>query len=215
VLVALNNTVIAGSRSRPQARKKVNDDAAYFGPPTGVGVKRHATDKAEGEPRVKRKKVDATAGGVGRKAADKTVIPEGGDSHVSLIEFKNMPITTLYGYIAQFDLIPSVNPSPLTADDPPPPPFLQDPKRYGSRVPSPPPTTTPANRPRRESKDQNRRRSSRLADDILGRTPILSDIDEFNGVLAGLAEKHFRETVAKEVDTLASFMCSVKSKVER
>jgi len=126
-----------------------------------------------------------------------------------------MPITTLYGYIAQFDLIPSVIPSPLTADDPPPPPFLQDPVRYGSRAPSPPPTTTPANRPRRESKDHSRRRSSRLADDILGRTPILSDIDEFNGVLAAIAEKHFRETTVKEVDTLASFMCSVKAKIER
>jgi hypothetical protein len=126
-----------------------------------------------------------------------------------------MPITTLYGYIAQFDLIPSVIPSPLTADDPPPPPFLQDPMRYGSRAPSPPPTTTPANRPRRESKDHSRRRSSRLADDILGRTPILSDIDEFNGVLAAIAEKHFRETTVKEVDTLASFMCSVKAKIER
>jgi hypothetical protein len=131
------------------------------------------------------------------------------------IEFKNMPITTLYGYIAQFDLIPSVIPSPLTADDPPPPPFLLDPTRYGSRAPSAPPTTTPANRPRRESKDHSRRRSSRLADDILGRTPILSDIDEFNGVLAAIAEKHFRETVVKEVDTLASFMCSVKAKVDR
>jgi hypothetical protein len=82
---ALTNTVMAGSRSRPQARKKVNDDAAYFGPPTGAGVKRHAADKADGEPRVKRKKVDATAGGVGRKAADKTAILEGGDVNVSLV----------------------------------------------------------------------------------------------------------------------------------
>lgn len=77
--------VMAGSRSRPQARKKVNDDAAYFGPPTGAGVKRHAADKAEGEPRVKRKKMDATAGGIGRKAADKTTVPEGGDVNVSLV----------------------------------------------------------------------------------------------------------------------------------
>jgi hypothetical protein len=81
--VALGSTVMAGSRSRPQARKKVNDDAAYFGPPAGAGVKRHAADKAEGEPRMKRKKVDAIAGGVGRKAADK--IPDGGDLNVSLV----------------------------------------------------------------------------------------------------------------------------------
>lgn len=54
-----------GSRSRPQARKKPNDDAAYFGPPLGAtgaaGTKRQAADKAEGEPRVKRKRVDVNA----------------------------------------------------------------------------------------------------------------------------------------------------------
>jgi hypothetical protein len=33
--------------------------------------------------------------------------------------------------------------------------------------------------------------------------------------LAAIAEKHFRETMVKEVDTLASFMCSVKAKVDR
>ena len=50
------------SRSRTQSRKKVNDDAAYFGPPassTSVSAtKRQAPDKAEGEPRVKRKRVE-------------------------------------------------------------------------------------------------------------------------------------------------------------
>jgi hypothetical protein len=83
-----NVTTATGSRSRPQARKKVNDDAAYFGPLTGVGTKRHATDKAEGEPRVKRKKVDATPAGVsggGRKTADKTTMLEGSDLDMSLV----------------------------------------------------------------------------------------------------------------------------------
>jgi hypothetical protein len=51
-----------GSRSRPQARKKPNDDASYFGPAIGgsgaVGTKRHAADKVEGEPRGKRKRVE-------------------------------------------------------------------------------------------------------------------------------------------------------------
>lgn len=51
------------SRSRTQSRKKVNDDAAYFGPPassTSVSAtKRQAPDKAEGEPRVKRKRVES------------------------------------------------------------------------------------------------------------------------------------------------------------
>lgn len=54
-----------GSRSRPQARKKPNDDATYFGPPLGgngaSGTKRQAAEKAEGEPRVKRKRVDISA----------------------------------------------------------------------------------------------------------------------------------------------------------
>lgn len=122
----------------------------------------------------------------------------------------------LYGYIAHFDLTPAVLPSPLSAEDPPPPVYLQDPNRYGSRAPTPLTNATPANRPRRESKDQSRRRSSRLLDDeYRNRTPILTDVREFNQVLAAIAEKHFRETNVKEVDTLASFMCTVKAKVER
>ena len=55
---------ITGSRSRPQARKKPNDDASYFGPALGgsgaVGTKRHAADKVEGEPRGKRKRMEPT-----------------------------------------------------------------------------------------------------------------------------------------------------------
>ena len=51
-----------GSRTRPQARKKPNDDASYFGPTgnsgTATGTKRQASDKADGEPRGKRKRVD-------------------------------------------------------------------------------------------------------------------------------------------------------------
>jgi len=51
-----------GSRTRPQARKKPNDDASYFGP-TGnsgatAGTKRQASDKADGEPRGKRKRAE-------------------------------------------------------------------------------------------------------------------------------------------------------------
>lgn len=84
---------MAGSRSRPQARRKVNDDAAYFGPPAGVGVKRHATDKVEGEPRMKRKKVDATAVGVARKTVEKNVVLEGRDANVSLVSIHVMDTT--------------------------------------------------------------------------------------------------------------------------
>ncbi|KAJ7293919.1 hypothetical protein C8J57DRAFT_1429588 [Mycena rebaudengoi] len=171
-----------GSRSRPQARKKINDDGAYFGPqPVAAGAKRHATDKVEGEPRV---------------------------------EFIKMPTPVLYRYLNQFDLVPLVYPSPLLANDPPPPSSLDNPLRQISRAPSPPPTT-PANRPRRESKDHTRRRSSRLVEeDAPSRMPILADIEELHAVLAGIAERHFRElgsiNVREEVDTLASFMCAVE-----
>ncbi|KAJ7674444.1 hypothetical protein B0H17DRAFT_1016706 [Mycena rosella] len=198
-----------GSRSRPQARKKANDDAAYFGPPlTGAGAKRHAADKVEGEPRVKRKRVDATLAAAGNRRDTDT------ESRVSLVEFIKMPTPVLYRYLTQFDLVPLVYPSPLLASDPPPPAVLDNPMRQPSRAPSPPPTT-PANRPRRESKDQTRRRSSRLVEEEMPtRPPILADLDELHGVLAGIAERHFRELAAingrEEVDTLASFMCAVE-----
>lgn len=58
----------SGSRSRPQARKKPNDDAAYFG---AAGMKRQAVDRAEGEPRSKRKRVEHGSA-VSRKAEKST-----------------------------------------------------------------------------------------------------------------------------------------------
>ncbi|KAJ6569554.1 hypothetical protein B0H19DRAFT_1257181 [Mycena capillaripes] len=200
-----------GSRSRPQARKKVNDDAAYFGPPlTGTGAKRHAADKVDGEPRVKRKRVDPA---LAVAAANRRDL-DSSETRVSLVEFIKMPTPVLYRYLTQFDLVPPVYPSPLLANDPPPPASLDNPMRQTSRAPSPPPTT-PANRPRRESKDQTRRRSSRLVEEETPtRPPILADLDELHGVLAGIAERHFRELASingrEEVDTLASFMCAVE-----
>ncbi|KAF7972583.1 hypothetical protein HWV62_38572 [Athelia sp. TMB] len=203
------------SKARPQ-RKKVNDDAAYFGPPTGaLGVKRPAIDRADGEPRVKRKRMDVPVflangnNGIAKRVGERPVPLEGGDLNVSLIDFKKMSTETLYGYIAQYDLIPPIVPSPLSALDPPPPLFLEHTSRQNSLAPSPAPLTTPANRPRRDPKDSRRRHSRFQDDDIAKRTPILSDVNEFNGVLADIAEKHFRETNLKEVDTLASFMCAL------
>ncbi|KAJ6626968.1 hypothetical protein B0H10DRAFT_1997472 [Mycena sp. CBHHK59/15] len=198
----------AGSRTRPQARKKANDDAAYFGPPTATaGAKRHAADKIDGEPRVKRKRVDAAGASTRRDDAD---------ARVSLVEFIKMPTPVLYRYLMQFDLVPAVYPSPLLASDPPPPAVLDRPLRQPSHAPSPPPAT-PANRPRRESKEQSatRRRSSRLVEEeVASRVPILADGDELHAVLAGIAERHFRELASingrEEVDTLASFMCAVE-----
>jgi len=52
-------TGTTGSRSRPHARKKINDDAPYTAPPSAsAGTKRQAAEKADGEPRVKRKRVE-------------------------------------------------------------------------------------------------------------------------------------------------------------
>ena len=45
-----------------------------------------------------------------------------------------------------------------------------------------------------------------------GRTSILADIEDVHGVLATIAQRHFDEQVVKEIDTLASFMCTVRVK---
>ncbi|KAK7064763.1 hypothetical protein R3P38DRAFT_3165776 [Favolaschia claudopus] len=225
----MSASTTTGSRSRPQARKKVNDDAAYFGPPSAnAGAKRHAVDKVDGEPRMKRKRVDAALAVI-PAARTREADSEG---RVSLVDFIKMPTpgmiryvfreyrgltedTVLYRYLTQFDLVPPVYPSPLQADDPPPPYALEHATtRQESRAPSPP-TTTPANRPRRESKEiSNRRRSTRLVEEEPTRPPVLADLEELHGVLAGIAERHFRELASingrEEVDTLASFMCAVE-----
>lgn len=92
-----------------------------------------------------------------------------------------------------------------------------------SRAPTPQPlmtlSATPANRPQRrsrESKEASRRRSSRLLEEEtrvgLEQAPVLADVGEIHNVLANIAQRHFKESTVKEVDTLASFMCAVKAK---
>ncbi|KAH7884012.1 hypothetical protein F5I97DRAFT_1633940 [Phlebopus sp. FC_14] len=200
---ALSNGVASGSRSRPQARKKPNDDAAYFGPPS-TATKRLAVDRADGEPRVKRKRVESTARNMDKPAAD-------AEEDRSCIDFKGIPTTTLHRYISHFSIIPVIHPSPLTAADPPAPSFLLEPARHSSRGLSPLVVPTPANRPRREPKDQSRRRSSRLLEENEVRTPILADVAEVHTILANIAEKHFQEDMVNEIDTLAAFMVKTKS----
>ncbi|KAF8139788.1 hypothetical protein EV363DRAFT_1310647 [Boletus edulis] len=196
--------VASGSRSRPQARKKPNDDAAYFGPPTAS--KRQAVDRAEGEPRVKRKRVEPL------RKVGRTGVSADADEEKSSIDFKSLPVATLHRYISHFNLIPIINPSPLSLADPPTPAFLLEPTLHSSRALSPLVIPTPANRPRRDPKDQSRRRSSRLLEDNETRTPIMSDVAEVHTLLAVLAERHFQDYVVNEIDTLASFM--VKTKCE-
>lgn len=130
------------------------------------------------------------------------------------VEFVKMPTPVLYRYLTQYDIVPHVFPSPLSAEDPAPPSSLENSYRHSSRGPSPPPMT-PANRPRRDAKDPTRRRSSRLLEEEnRSRTPILADIEELHVVLAGIVERHFNELTSisgrEEVDTLASFMCAVE-----
>ncbi|KAF7437319.1 hypothetical protein PC9H_004158 [Pleurotus ostreatus] len=214
-----SGTASTGGRSRTQARRKHNDEAGYFGPGGGnstAGVKRHAVDKADGDGRAKRKRVEPGNGntGLGSNASRK----DGGETEAktSLVDFSTMPLSVLYRYMTQFNLVPVITPSPLSPEDPAPPSTLAHPFRHSSRPPSPPTQTTPANRPRRDPREQqqHRRRSLRLVDEYTPRTPILVDLEELNGVIATMVERHFREEIVvsgrEEVDTLAAFMCAVE-----
>ncbi|KAE9397675.1 hypothetical protein BT96DRAFT_67253 [Gymnopus androsaceus JB14] len=198
----------ASNRSRNQNRKKANEDASYIGPapPNSAGVKRQA-GVLEGESsRAKRKKVEP-APVVHNK------LPES-ENRISMVDFAKMPSPFIYRYLATFDLIPPIRPLPNSADEPPPPYSLGPNYQPPSRAPSPVAVTTPANRPRR---DQNsKRRSSRLSEEetLFQRTPVLADVHDLHLVLAGLAEKHFREMAPingrEEVDTLAAFIFAVE-----
>ncbi|KAF8640344.1 hypothetical protein AX17_000016 [Amanita inopinata Kibby_2008] len=213
------------TRSRPQARRKPNDDAAYAGPSVasmttannmpGQATKRQAMDRAEGEPRNKRKKVDVAMINQTKTGSDQT-----SDLKTSLVEFNKMSTAELHRYLTQFNIVPTVRPSPLLVDDPPPPSSLSSLVRGNPRETSPPAVATPANRPRREIKEARRRSSRLLEEEMDSRTAVLADIGEVHGVLARIVERHFRETLTisgrEEVDTLASFMCAVeKAKATR
>lgn len=130
------------------------------------------------------------------------------------VDFTTLSRDTLHRYLVHYDLVPPVYPSPLTASDPPPPASLFDTPNFSATPP--PPSLSPVNRPRRDSlSHDSRRRSSRLVDDenglIFGRTAILADVNDIDLVLAKIAERHFRDEVVREVDTLASFMCTLKT----
>ncbi|KAI5120559.1 hypothetical protein M0805_000287 [Coniferiporia weirii] len=204
-----------------------------------AGAKRTAQDRPDAEPR-KRKRVDHAAAfhvqqgapaasantnaastahphmkqQIGTSAPGRTGLD--GENQPSLFEFTTLPTSALYRYIIHHDLAPAIYPTPLTSDDPPPPAALLDPARMASRAPSPAPT--PANRPRRarESKESSRRRSTRLLEEEIRtgpeQTPVLADVGELHGVLAVIAQRHFRESSVREVDTLASFVSAVKAR---
>ncbi|KAI6022577.1 hypothetical protein EDC04DRAFT_2575156 [Pisolithus marmoratus] len=202
---ASNGTTGPGSRSRPQARRKPNDDAAYTGP-SSTGAKRHATDRAEGEPRVKRKRLEP--GSAAARRAEKADADD--EDEKSNVDFNKLPISTLHRYLFHFNLTPFIHPSQLTSTPPPAPSILLDPTRQSSRGLSPLAITAAANRPRRDPKDQSRRRSSRLLEESEPRVPILADVADVHTILATLVDKHFQDYVANEIDTLTSFMIKTK-----
>ncbi|KAI0706199.1 hypothetical protein BC835DRAFT_14815 [Cytidiella melzeri] len=230
-----NTAPPSSTRTRPQgSRRKTNqaaDDAAYHGVIAGsalAGSKRTAADKVDGEPRLKRKRLEpssaaannlssSAAVAVGRKS--NTLVHEAEkESRPSLIDFTTLPIDAIHRYLTQFDIVPDIDPMATTAFDPPPPAFLLRTRGHRTSTASPGPLLlppTPANRPRREmSASANRRRSSRLLEDDRRPTvtPVLSDVHEVHKTLAQVVERHFRDHTVKEVDTLASFMCAVKAK---
>lgn len=219
--MATNGVMPSGSRSRPQARKKPSDDAAYLGPPSTT-TKRHATDRAEGEPRLKRKRVDPTTSLARR--ADKAAHDDDDDDRSSLVNFTRLSTATLHRYLAHFNIVPAVYPSPLTAANPQTPWSLVHPVgvRQSSRALSPPAVLS--TRQRRDPSDQplhpqgqsqslphSRRRSSRLLEEHEPRTPVLADRAELHTVLASMVARHFHGYAVNEIDTLASFMVKTKS----
>ncbi|KAI1790464.1 hypothetical protein LXA43DRAFT_890877 [Ganoderma leucocontextum] len=202
-----------GGRKRAAAA----DDAAYH---AAAGTKRGAPDRADGDrERVKRKRTDASgaaAVGSSHNAVDK-------EEKASLVDFTALPIDALHRYLACFDLIPDVDPSPLSAEDPGPPSSLLKQKSHlpphghvlrRTSTASPGPGGLSTGHRARRDPGGNRRRSSRLVEEerIPAPPPVYGDIAEVNGVLAGIAERHFREVEVREVDTLAAFMCAVKAR---
>ncbi|KAI0638864.1 hypothetical protein C8Q77DRAFT_1221649 [Trametes polyzona] len=215
-----------GPRARGQnARKRAAqaDDAAYH---AAAGTKRAAADRADGDrERTKRKRVDASSTAAGSQTNASSSGNTGDkEDRVSLIDFTALPTDALHRYLAHFDLIPDLDPSPLSVEDPGQPSSLLKPKTHvpshghalrqtSTASPGPGPTGTAANRPRRDP-GANRRRSSRLVEEerVPAPPPVYGDIAEVDGVLAAIAERHFREQEVKEVDTLAAFMCAVQAK---
>ncbi|KAI0307525.1 hypothetical protein B0F90DRAFT_1807013 [Multifurca ochricompacta] len=200
------------------ARKRPNDSAWFSNNMTTVtSVKRQATtERVESEPRNKRKRVEPTLQTPSQLGFRMERPRERQNDEPPVMDFSTLPVEALHRYLAQYDLIPAVHPSPLSVQDPPPPPSLLEPLRTLSRGASPPAVSTPANRPRRESREQSRRRSSRLLEEEARmRTPVLADVAEVQSVLANIAQRHFEGQVVKEVDSLASFMCAIKGRGSR
>jgi hypothetical protein len=130
-----------------------------------------------------------------------------------------MPMTQLTRYLVEFDLAPSILPSPLTAYDPPSPCSLvcDSPSRSVSPLdglctpaifPMALPTDVPITPPARHRRGSTATRSSMSSPRI--RAPILADVGDVRAALAGIARRHFEGKPTDELDTLSSFMATVR-----
>lgn len=122
----------------------------------------------------------------------------------------DLPPDAIHRYLLAFNLTPRVWPSPMSAEDPPPPALLLHPDAMRRGL-SPSPPVTAANRPRRDPKEQKRRSSRMLEEEMLHREPVLADKEEVHAVLAAIAQEHFRSAGVMELDTLSAFMVKARS----
>ncbi|KAK7468450.1 hypothetical protein VKT23_002962 [Stygiomarasmius scandens] len=171
---------------RSQTRKRVaNEDATYIGPSS---VRQAAIEG------VKRRRL------VAEPAND----PEPSENSISMLDLSSVQ---LHRYLDHYDLVPIIYPLPISAENPPPPHSLAN-----SHHLPPPPQITPANRPRRDFRDTDF--DPPEGHPFQTRAPILNDVQEVHAVLAGIAQKHFRENLTvsgrDEIDTLVAFISAVE-----
>ncbi|KIJ45243.1 hypothetical protein M422DRAFT_30099 [Sphaerobolus stellatus SS14] len=199
----------SGSKSRPTARKRVNaDDSPFIGP---SGGNKRGADKADGGlERAKRKRVDAQSG----SSSKRTDRNADGESSSLTVDFHAFPLEALHKYLLQVDAVPQLNPSPCSTETPPLPSSLLNPPVVAPRIASPVPSSTPANRPKRDGRESQRRRSSRLQEEDARsrKAPILADAEAVQDVFATLAERNFEKTTIREVDALHQFILAVKTR---
>ncbi|KAF8577848.1 hypothetical protein K439DRAFT_1639322 [Ramaria rubella] len=137
-----------------------------------------------------------------------------GEPGTLTVDFHSLPVDALRRYIVQTDIIPVLYPSPCSTETPPLPNGLLNTQAIAPRMPSPAASTTPANRPKRDLKDGNRRRSSRLQEEDARnrRAPILADAEAVHDVFATLAERHFEKQGIKEGDAVQQFLLAVRTR---
>ena len=128
------------------------------------------------------------------------------------MDFHAFPLEALHRYLLHADAVPQLNPSPCSMETPPLPSSLLNPQI--AAPPSPAPSTTPANRPKRDGRESQRRRSSRLQEEDARsrKAPILADAEAVHDVFATLAERHFEKTPIREGEALHQFILAVKTR---